>query len=105
LKIKNLHLYRPFKKLFRLLKEQRRTETDLMEKKKNTYYNRHLDAFKTLLLALKIYYPSKFRQIEDSNGIELIALFDLDNISGRDIKYRNICLFNLSEYYKRIQKD
>jgi len=76
----------------------------LIENKNDVNYNRLYDAFKALLLALKIHFPSKFLEIEKNAGMELTAIFDLDNISGRDIKLRNICLSNIAEYYKKISR-
>lgn len=72
----------------------------LIENRSNINYHRYFDAFKAMLLALKIHYPSKFSEIEKQAGINLSDKFNLDNISGRDIKLRNICLTRIAEYYK-----
>lgn len=62
--------------------------------------SRYYDSFKALLLALKIHYPSEFRKIENSAGMDFVKSFELDNISGRHIKLRNIALSLISSYYR-----
>lgn len=76
----------------------------LADKKGDVAYQRNFDAFKALLLSLKIHYPTKFKQIEYKTGMELTGLFDLNNISGRDIKLRNICLYTIAEYHRVNEK-
>ncbi len=72
----------------------------LTNKRSDTAYNRYYDAFKAMLLALKIHYPSKYFEIENKTGSDLTALFDLNNISGRDIKLQRISLSKISEFLK-----
>ncbi len=72
----------------------------LTETRYNLDYNRHYDAFKAMLLALKIHYPSKYSEIEKKTGSDLNALFDLNIISGRDIKLQRISLSEISEFFK-----
>ncbi len=71
----------------------------LLENKHNVNYMRHYDSFKALLLSLKIHYPSKFSKIENDCHINLSASFDLNNIQGRHIKLRNICIFNMCRFF------
>ena len=71
----------------------------LLENKHNVNYMRHYDSFKALLLALRTHYPSKFRKIEDEYRINFSTSFDLNNIQGKHIKLRNICVFNLSSFF------
>jgi transcriptional regulator with XRE-family HTH domain len=54
------------------------------------------DAFKALLLALMTHYPTKFKKIVRKSKLDLIKLFNLHQISGRDIKLRNICVARLA---------
>ncbi len=77
----------------------------LIENRNDPEYNRYSDAFKALLLVLKIHYPSKFLEIENKAGFELTGLFNLDNVSGRDIKLRNICLSRVAENYKMLKNN
>jgi hypothetical protein len=72
----------------------------LTKNRSNTDYNRYYDAFKAMLLALKIHYPSKYFEIENKTGSDLNALFDLNIISGRDIKLQRISLSQISEFFK-----
>ncbi|PKL16037.1 MAG: hypothetical protein CVV49_18315 [Spirochaetae bacterium HGW-Spirochaetae-5] len=72
----------------------------LTENRSNKDYNRHYDAFKAMLLALKIHYPSKYFEIENKTGSDLNDLFDLNNISGRDIKLQRISLSQISDFFK-----
>ena len=77
----------------------------LIENRNDPEYNRYSDAFKALLLVLKIHYPTKFLEIENKAGLELTCLFNLDNVSGRDIKLRNICLSRVAENYKMLKNN
>jgi hypothetical protein len=72
----------------------------LIENRNEPEYIRYSDAFKALLLVFKIHYPSIFLVIENKAGLELTELFNLENVSGRDIKLRNICLSRVAENYK-----
>jgi len=72
----------------------------LTENRRNIDYNRHYDAFKAMLLALKIHYPSKYNEIENKTGSDLTSLFDLNNISGRDIKLQRISVSEIAEFFK-----
>ncbi len=72
----------------------------LIENKNNREYNRYSDSFKALLLALKIHYPSKFIEIEKKTGLDLTVSFNLDDVSGRDIKLRRLCLSGVANYFK-----
>jgi hypothetical protein len=74
----------------------------LTENRRDTDYSRHYDAFKALLLALKIHYPSKFLAIENRGGFDLTDLFKLNDISGRDIKLQRICLSKITDYFKKV---
>jgi hypothetical protein len=68
--------------------------------KNNTKYLRHYDSFKALLLALKTHYPSRYKEIEKNNNINFLRYFNLDIIQGKHIKLRNICLSNLSDFFR-----
>jgi hypothetical protein len=72
----------------------------LLKNISNTNYNRHYDAFKAMLLALKIHYPSKYAEIEKKTGSDFTSLFDLNNISGRDIKLQRISLSKIADFLK-----
>lgn len=61
---------------------------------------RYYDSFKALLLSLMIHYPVEFSRIENAAGIDLVKKFELNSISGRDIKLRNISLNLISRYYR-----
>lgn len=61
---------------------------------------RYYDSFRALLLSLKIHYPTEYRRIEHMAGLNFIESFDLTNITGRDIKLRNISLGFISSYYR-----
>jgi len=74
----------------------------LIKNKNVINYNRYSDSFKALIIALKIRYPSRFQEIEKKADFDLSAMFDLDNISGRDIKLRNISLHRFVEYFNGI---
>ncbi len=75
----------------------------LMQNRNEPYNGRYYDSFKALLLALKIHYPSEFRRIEYLSGMDLINVFELDNVSGRHIKLRNISLPLISRYYRQMR--
>jgi len=77
----------------------------LTENRININYNQHYDAFKAMLLALKIHYPSKFLVIENQSGSDLTSLFKLNDIFGRDIKLQRICLSKIAEYFKETPAD
>ncbi len=57
-------------------------------------FERHYDAFKGFLLALKGHYPSHYAQIKN-NATDSITHSD---ILGRHIKFRNISLTIMSRY-------
>jgi len=66
---------------------------------------RYLDSLKAALLVLKIHYPSEFRRIEESSGMDLSLSFSLGNVTGRLIKLRNIALELISRYYREIFRE
>ncbi len=72
----------------------------LMGKKRDENNGRYYDSFKALLIALKIHFPSEFKRIEKIAGIDFNEAFELYNITGRDIKLRNISLSLISSYYR-----
>lgn len=74
----------------------------LKDNRNNSDYNRHYDAFKAMLLALKIHYPSKYNEIENKTGADLTSLFDLNIISGRDIKLQRISVSGIAAFFKGI---
>ena len=76
----------------------------LKEYRPNNKYYRSYDAFKSLLLALKTHYPTKFYEIENKTGRDMLDAYELNKIQGRDIKLRNICLSNLSSYFNLQKK-
>jgi len=60
--------------------------------------DRHFDAMKALLFALKTHYPTKFRELEAILGPKFLKPYELAEIRGRDIKLRNISLGRLYKY-------
>lgn len=75
--------------------------SEFLLRNQDTDYNRNYDAFRGLLLALKTHYPTMFAETKKKSGKDLTELFDLDNISGRDIKLRNICLTKITDYFRK----
>jgi len=65
--------------------------------------DRYYESFKALLISLRIHYPAEFSKIEKASGLNLSESFQLDEITGRDIKLRNISLALISSYYKAIK--
>lgn len=72
----------------------------LIENRNNLSYQRHYDAFKGMLLALKTHYPSRFDDIEKRCPVELYQTYKLERIKGRHIKLRNICLAVMSAFFR-----
>ncbi len=62
-------------------------------------YGRHRDAFKALLLALATHYPSRFAEYRRRSGVDVETVFDMNEIVGRDIKLRNLCLPALARWF------
>lgn len=71
----------------------------LKDKKNDKDDGRYYDSFRSLLIALKIHYPSEFKRLEQAAGSDFNEAFELNRISGRDIKLRNISLNIVSSYY------
>lgn len=65
--------------------------------------DRYYESFKALLISLRIHYPTEFSKIEKASGLNLSESFHLDEITGREIKLRNISLALISSYYKTIR--
>ncbi len=63
-------------------------------------YGRHRDAFKALLLTLATHYPSRFAEYARRSGVDVVAVFGMDVIAGKDIKLRNLCLPALARWCK-----
>ena len=73
----------------------------LIKNSNNVNYLRHYDSFKALLLTLKTHYPSKYAEIQNKSNIDFNTGFNLNNIEGKHIKLRNICLSEISDYFRR----
>ncbi len=74
-----------------------------IENREDVNYQRHYDSFKALILAIKIHYPTRFTKIENDFNVDFSVSFELNNIQGRHIKLRNICIYDLSKYIRSIQ--
>lgn len=73
----------------------------LSDNKDRLELQRFFDAFKVLLLTLKTHYPSLYSLVNRQSEVNLQKTFELENISGRDIKLRNITLSGVSAYFKK----
>ncbi len=73
----------------------------LQKNRQEEKYLRYYDAYKAMLLALKIHYPGEFQKIENQYLIDFSKLFNLKKIEGKHIKLRNISLNILSKYYNK----
>lgn len=73
----------------------------LLDKKHSRQWERHYDAFKALLIALQIYYPSSYKTLKNDTGIDLDSVFELNQVAGRHIKLYNMSLQAVSRYFKR----
>lgn len=72
----------------------------VQENKSNVLFSRHYDSVKAVLLGIKIHFPSLFSKIQ-KGFLPVISRFHLNEISGRDIKLRNIALALLSRELKK----
>ncbi len=81
----------------RFLKELKNACLYLIDEKDRAGMGRMRDGVKALLCSLKTHYPTTFRLFEAQIGAPINKIFELENISGRDIKLRNISLATLSK--------
>lgn len=86
-----------------LFEQMERAHLYLQENLTDRALAKHRDAYKALLFALRSHYMSVFAQLTGRLG-DLATMWELDRITGKDLKLRDIAVSRISAVSRRLPR-